>query len=81
MNRATKEFEHSVVNFVPSNSPAGVWDNKHSRKCNCFTCLYYHLLFVDVTSAVRVTAWLSVLDGKQPTVAYLVMILIRGKTD
>jgi len=26
------------------------------------------LLFIDVTSAVHATAWLSLLDGKQPTV-------------
>jgi len=38
------------------------------------TCLYYHLLFVRVwcnpafTSDIRATAWLSVLDGKDPTV-------------
>jgi len=38
------------------------------------TCLYYHLLFVHVlcnpafTSDVRAAAWLSVLDGKDPTV-------------
>jgi len=39
-----------------------------------YTCLYYHLLFVRVwcnpafTSDVRATAWLSVLDGKRPTI-------------
>jgi len=67
MNRATKEFEYSVVNFVSSNSSAGIWDNNHSPKHKSFTCLFYHLLFVDVTSVVCAIAWLSVLDGKQPT--------------
>jgi len=68
MNRAAKEFEHSVVNFVSSNSLAGVCDNNHSPKCKSFTCLYKSLLFIDVTSAVHANAWLSLLDGKQPTV-------------
>jgi len=40
MNRATKEFEHSVVYFVSSNSSAGVWDNNHSRKCKSFTLVH-----------------------------------------
>jgi len=30
--------------------------------------LYNRLLFIHVTSAVRTTAWLTVLDGTQPTV-------------
>jgi len=69
MNSATKEFEHdSVVNFVSSNSSVGVWDNDLSPECKSFACLYHHLLFVDITSAVRATAWQSVLDDKQPTV-------------
>ena len=67
-NRAIKEFEHAVVNFVSSNSSAGVWDNNHWPQSKSFTCLYYHILFVDVTSAVHGTALLSVLDGKQSTV-------------
>ena len=68
MNREPKQFEHSVVNFVSHNSSAGACDNNHSPKCKFFTCLYKHLLFIDVTSAVHATAWLSLLDGKQPTV-------------
>jgi len=68
MNRVPKEFEHSIVNFVSSNSSAGVCDNNHEPKCKYFTCLYKRLLFLDVTSAVHATAWLPLLDGKQPTV-------------
>jgi len=67
MNRATKELQHSVVNFVSSNSLAGIWDNNHSPKCKSFICLYYYLLFLGVTSTVHATALLFVLDGKQPT--------------
>ena len=68
MYRAAKEFEHSVVNFVSSNSSAGVCDKNHSPKCKSFTYSYKCLLFIDVTSAVHATAWRSLLDGKQPTV-------------
>jgi len=45
MNRATKEFEHSVVNFVSSNSSSGVWDNNHSRKCKSFTLDYITICY------------------------------------
>jgi len=68
MNRATKEFEHSVVNTVSLNSSAEVWDDNRSSKCKSFTCLYNRLLFIHVTSAVRATARLTVLEGAQPTV-------------
>jgi len=40
MNRATKVFEHSVVNIVSPNFSAGVWDNNYSPKCKPSTCLY-----------------------------------------
>jgi len=68
MNRATKEFEYSVVNIVSPNSSAAVWDDNRLPKCKSFTCLYNRLLFIHVTSAVLATVWLTALDGTQPTV-------------
>ena len=68
MNRATKEFEYSVVNIVSPNSSAAVWYDNRLPKCKSFTCLYNRLLFIHVTSAVLATVWLTALDGTQPTV-------------
>jgi len=40
MNRATKKFQHPVVNTVSSISSAVVWNN-HPPKCKPFTCTVY----------------------------------------
>jgi len=53
MNRATKEFEHSAVNFVSSNSSAGVWDNNHSRKCKSFTLDYTTICYLFTSAVTR----------------------------
>jgi len=51
-NRATKEFDHSVVNMVSSNSSAGVWDNNHSHKCKSFTLVYTTICLNSFASGV-----------------------------
>jgi len=78
MNRAPKEFEHSVVNFVSYNSSAGVCDNNRSPKCKFFPYLYKRLLFIDFTSAVHATACLS-LYWMASNLPYFIMILIQAR--
>jgi len=63
--RTTKEFEHSVVNNVSSNSSAGVWYNNRSPKCKSCTFIYSATVCYSfmLLLLVRATAWLAVLDG------------------
>jgi len=63
MNTATKKFEHFVVKHC--STKFFTCDDNHSPKCKS---LYNRLLFIHSVSAVRATAWLTVLDGTQPTV-------------
>ena len=69
MNRATKEFEHFVVKHCLTKFFSWRLGWQLFTETQTFH-LYnrWRLLFIHVTSAVRATAWLTVLDVTQPTV-------------